>query len=791
MVDGVNFNPFTGKALSAEEIQQLDANKDGIVSYEELQDNMSWLVSQAPDDEGEVQIDDGVENNTGTETPEEPKEPAPELDSRGLGIYNAALNNGAERTADDAAELETFLTKVESQYIEKIIEEVGVEDDASNVITYLKNQKAEFLNEYLQDNPEGPYDMEAVSAAYIQAMDEAFTTRQEGVDAFNEEIETKKEAAGNFEVLYSDANNVGNYMDPDEYQALKDKAVDYIIGQLLSGEIDEEFLTALNPKYKNNINYINAYNAIQTMQAQTDPVKMKEYLEKAEEAIAKLIGPQNTDGSSYLTTAINTKHDNAEKAEQLEALQNLADQMAEKYSTQIDTRSDAGQKDLDDYTTRLNNAINEFLENYEGAGDIEEEFKKFFDEITAQYEIIEYDINSTTTRASDGDSLGYNNLVSQVESAGAYITDEEEQNIIDAATDLFMNTMVSGDDTSIVEEIYPNFESNPDYLEAKALFDGLATSATPKEDYEKIRELLNNMLKDYGVDNIVKGVKTNEAKNVNLSNDIAEGIWGYNSNDTYGGDDLIIPSFNVGDDGTITWTNSNDKGDIEKILQQLENRIKSEMKAQLGELYDEAQIEQFFDEAVLNNLMNLGTGKTAVYDGKNKFLQQIYNQANGSGNTVDVETFVNGIIAEFNDIATKGLKGENTNDSGTIDRKQTLKDSGAVDDYASGENRGGTHWSSGNAKTDVKNLAKSKLEMLRASLIAQAQTILGDNYIETDVSTMIDQAINETVDAYDYWDTKGGIRERYAFNANEMYDNFFDNFEDKLDKYKKEKEKEE
>ncbi len=787
MVDGVNFNPFTGKALSAEEIQQLDANKDGIVSYEELQDNMSWLASQAPDDEGEVQIDDGVENNTGTETPEEPKEPAPELDSRGLGIYNAALNNGAERTADDAAELETFLTKVESQYIEKIIEEAGVEDDASNVITYLRNQKAEFLNEYLQDNPEGPYDMEAVSAAYIQAMDEAFTTRQEGVDAFNEEIETKKEAAGNFEVLYSDANNVGNYMDPDEYQALKDKAVDYIIGQLLTGEIDEEFLTALNPKYKNNINYINAYNAIKTMQAQTDPAKMQEYLEKAEEAIAKLIGPQNTDGSSYLTTAINTKHDNAEKAEQLEALQNLADQMAEKYSTQIDTRSDAGQKDLDDYTTRLNNAINEFLENYEGTGDIEEEFKKFFDEITAQYEIIEYDINSTTTRASDGDSLGYNNLVSQVESAGAYITDEEEQNIIDAATDLFMNTMVSGDDTSIVEEIYPNFESNPDYLEAKALFDGLATSATPKEDYEKIRELLNNMLKDYGVDNIVNGVKSNEAKNVNLSpDDIAQGIWGYGTNDTYGGDNIIVPSFNIDENGTLTWTNSKDKGDIEKILQQLEDRIKAELKAQLGDMYDEAAIEQYFDDAVLETLIDLGTGKSQVYGGSG-FASSLFSKINGDGNSVTVEAFVDGIISNFNEIATKGLKGETGND-GTLDRTQVLKDSGAVDDYASGENKGSQYWKSSKAKDSAKNLAKSKLEMLRSALISQAQAILGDKYVASDVTTMIDQAINETVNSYEYWDTKGGARDKYAFNAKEMYDNFFDNFEEKLNKYKKEKE---
>ena len=55
MVDGVNFNPFTGKVLTAEEIQKLDENKDGIVSYEELNNNISWISSEQ-DAEGEVKL---------------------------------------------------------------------------------------------------------------------------------------------------------------------------------------------------------------------------------------------------------------------------------------------------------------------------------------------------------------------------------------------------------------------------------------------------------------------------------------------------------------------------------------------------------------------------------------------------------------------------------------------------------------------------------------------------------------------------------------------------------------
>ena len=119
-----------------------------------------------------------------------------------------------------------------------------------------------------------------------------------------------------------------------------------------------------------------------------------------------------------------------------------------------------------------------------------------------------------------------------------------------------------------------------------------------------------------------------------------------------------------------------------------------------------------------------------------------------------------------------------------------MKDSGAVDDYASGSISGGTHWKSGNAKNAVKDEARAQLEMLRAALISQSQSILGDKYIASDIETMIDQVITETVDSYNYQHKSVGIfgaRDKYSFAANELYDQFFDNFDEKLDKYKQDK----
>ena len=300
MVDSVYFNPFTGKVLTAEEIQKLDENRDGIVSSDELNKNMSWLAPEQ-DTEGEVQIDETSENNNPAQSHQ--------LDDRGNDIYNEALNNGAQSSADNREELEQYLTEIESRYIQRVLDESNMQGTAeeSGIITYLKNQKTEFLNEYFQDHPKGPYDMEEVAASYIKTMDTAFAQRQQDAEKFSQSIENMKDSSANFENLFSAANIAGDDMDAEEFQALKDQTVDYILGQMMNGEIDEDFLSAINPKFQDNINYINAANAIKTMQNQSDPAKKQEYLEKAKEEIAKLIGMQNVDGSSALVNAINSK----------------------------------------------------------------------------------------------------------------------------------------------------------------------------------------------------------------------------------------------------------------------------------------------------------------------------------------------------------------------------------------------------------------------------------------------------------------------------------------------------
>ena len=106
MVDGVNFNPFAPRAFNAEEIEKCDTNKDGVISYEEMEANASWLSTVAGvDDEGEVQIGEDDSSSQANAPQAAETEPAVVLSDNELKIYGAAVSNGVQSSADNAEQL--------------------------------------------------------------------------------------------------------------------------------------------------------------------------------------------------------------------------------------------------------------------------------------------------------------------------------------------------------------------------------------------------------------------------------------------------------------------------------------------------------------------------------------------------------------------------------------------------------------------------------------------------------------------------------------------------------------
>ena len=690
-------------------------------------------------------------------------------------------------SAEEKEELNGIIDEYIEEYIQNNPEMSQEEKNA--MIKYIKDAGNQFITTYQSTEP---YDTETVGEKLKAAIDSAIETRETAQAELEAEInEYTTNVEGNFENLYAITDEADDdYVTGKEFEEMKEAAAEYVTGMLLSGEIDEAFLNDLiGSEYTNNREYKNVMHLIESMNNTNDPEKKQEYLEQIKKEVEKMLGSQDEYGQSRLGTAVVNKQERDRKAELKAELSDLIENMVENYSNQyLHKKNENGiaieekptLEEVETYRTKMNNMLTAFIENYSGDGtDIETEFQRFVGEKYNELNQVNNEIENMIGLKNDlkqianiyGGSTAYTELKNAVDKAGYNITEEEKAKIIEEASALFIKAMYNGGEAeSIVGEIYPGYESDANYQEAMKLYNGLETSATPAEDFEKIKALIDfekikalitEMLNKAGVEQIISAVENEEKKNVNLSTDILEGIWGYNRNDTYGGDDLIIPAFEINSDGSVKWTDQNDVGDIERILSEVESRIKNALKEQLGDMYSEADVEKWLDKAVLEALAVMG-GTTSV----------------------KVSDFTNRILEEFNIIATRELKNTNSN---RVDRTQVLADAGALDDYRQGKVYGGSDMHNNDAKDKALRAARAKLEMLRSTLIEEAKRILGDDYNETEVSTIIDQSINDTVNSYGYdKHTEGffNLKENYSFNTVTLYNNFFNTFESMLMDYK-------
>lgn len=765
MVDGVNFNPFTKSVFTTEEISHCDTDGDGVISNEELQANATWLSTVAGvDDEGEVQIGDD-NSTTSANAPQSAKTGSSVvLSENELLIYGAAVSNGVQSSAEDANQLQQYMNTVIDSYIEQYMQKNPDLDQnqKTSLIAFIKTKGQEFVTNYTQNNTVVPYDTQTVAQSLIQTLDSAIQQRNDQSTEVNNQInDYKNNVDANYDKLSSTTNAADDdYVTSAEFQQMKEEAIAYLMGTMLNGAEDAEFLAGLNPNYKSDNNYKIAMAAINAINNETDPAKIQEYLAQAKNALSNLIGAQNVDGTSKLNNAVLGKDSAIEKAEVAEAkagytetLTDLVDSMIEAYSNESVRGKKLAHSEADValYESQLKAYMTEFINQYEGDGEnIEAEFKQYVQNLLNELEIVNSEIEYTN------DSKVYDKLVESINDAGTYVSEEEKAEIIANASDLFLKAMSTGEEDTALYEIYPNYKTDTNYVSALQLYQGLNTSVTPKEDLAKIKELLTTMLNSRGINNIINGVEIQESKNVNLEPGGAwlNGILGYNTDNTTSGDSINYFNFTTDQDGNIQWVNNEDRANNETIMNQLSERIHEKMKEQLGDMYDEDTINEYFKKAMQEALVSMGN------------LSQCK----------EVSDVVNAIVVKFNEIATNGLKGKQSNE---FSRTEVIIESGTAQNYSSA-----TTVRTFGSTSRTKASAKNQLEKLRAALINQAKAILGDDFNNSDINILIDDSINETVDAYKFLRT--GFH--YRYNCNTLYNNFFDIFEDKLDDYKKSKE---
>lgn len=728
-----NINLFLNK-LSVEEIAKLDTNKDGQISNEEAEGSLFQFKDRFSDAE--------YLSLTGSAKPVE-QQPAANVPT---------TSSEVPETAKNAVELRTYFTKMKDSFIETyvagLLESGELEESGKkSLIFYINTNARTYIEDYIKNNVKTPYDTSEVYAGFETYIAEKLEERKAAQAAVDTQLtDAVNNTDANYEKLTEATKKADTeYITSEEYAEIKGIATDYILGIMAGGLENDEFdafMSALNPEYKNDTNYKVAQKALELLQTETDPIKMQEIINNAKTAIGNLIGDMDEygDGTTPLSEAVKTRAkfiDNKKYSEQLDAY----------IDDSIEARTHEPNPELFDPEARLErlNALKTaFLSQYEGDGtDLETEFAAFVEKADKELENVYEKENALT----ESNTKNYEKIKETLEAAGQYANAEEKDAIFDAAADYVMANIVQGKVDSLLASINSQYVYFPQYIEAKSLLDNLKTSATPEADYTKAKELIKELLASQGVDKIEKFVEIEETKNVNLSvTEMTQGLWGYGTTETHGGDNLVGTHFTI-QNGKVVWTNDTDNKDINKMYDQLRQRIHTQMKEQLGDSYNAEEIDKYFDQAIVNVAMNL-ENPTGLHS---------------------IEELANNAVVHFNAIATAGIHGQETNKTSNnkIDMKKILTESGQIDNYCNGSIAKGKGWT-----LPLSLSIQVLLLKVPTAILNTIKTQLGDKFDEVEITRLLHQAVSETKNAVNK-ETNADVIYKYFFSSfNRLYEDY-------------------
>lgn len=728
-----NINLFLNK-LSVEEIAKLDTNKDGQISNEEAEGSLFQFKDRFSDTE--------YLSLTGSAKPVE-QQPAANVPT---------TSSEVPETAKNAVELRTYFTKMKDSFIETyvagLLESGELEESGKkSLIFYINTNARTYIEDYIKNNVKTPYDTSEVYAGFETYIAEKLEERKAAQAAVDTQLtDAVNNTDANYEKLTEATKKAdAEYITSEEYAEIKGIATDYILGIMAGGLENDEFdafMSALNPEYKNDTNYKVAQKALELLQTETDPIKMQEIINNAKTAIGNLIGDMDEygDGTTPLSEAVKTRAkfiDNKKYSEQLDAY----------IDDSIEARTHEPNPELFDPEARLErlNALKTaFLSQYEGDGtDLETEFAAFVEKSDKELE----NVYAKEGVLTESDTKNYEKIKETLEAAGQYANAEEKDAIFDAAADYVMANIVQGKVDSLLASINSQYVYFPQYIEAKSLLDNLKTSATPEADYTKAKELIKELLASQGVDKIEKFVEIEETKNVNLSvTEMTQGLWGYGTTETHGGDNLVGTHFTI-QNGKVVWTNDTDNKDINKMYDQLRQRIHTQMKEQLGDSYNAEEIDKYFDQAIVNVAMNL-ENPTGLHS---------------------IEELANNAVVHFNAIATAGIHGQETNKTSNnkIDMKKILTESGQIDNYCNGSIAKGKGWT-----LPLSLSIQVLLLKVPTAILNTIKTQLGDKFDEVEITRLLHQAVSETKNAVNK-ETNADVIYKYFFSSfNRLYEDY-------------------
>lgn len=706
--------------------------------------------------------------------------------------YAQQKENQRNAAMDDVDAVNDDRTEAYADELEAQVEagELTQEEAEAKLAEYQKKLE-NIKNAYLDQESYGS-DVQAEYNAFIDKAAEEYET-------VSEEIAEKSDTETTYQTLKDELEQAGMYADSEETEVIMDATKDFVVSAMLKGE-ESAILSSVMPGYTNNANYKEAKALLDGLASSATP--QADY-EKAMQLVEEMLSDLDADVDAVKAgvEAEETRRAEALKAENMEkyttTLTGTVDELVEEYSNSDEVTGvaeedkDVAKAKVEKYETKMNAALDAFLAQYTGDGtDIETEFKNYIADIEAQYEAVQDEIDDITTDTVERKFLfiKYNRtvdvdldeeLLQEIEDAGLSISDAEQDDINNAAVNYVIGQVTREDgDTTLVENLYSGVSGNEKYKEAISLLENLEGSITPKDDFEKAKALLEEAFAEvYNEDTMQDAAAVEESKNVNLQpGELTQGIWGYERNDTYAGDngakdDLVIPTYNI-QDGKIVWTNSNDKADIEKSFTQLRERIHEQMQTQLGELYIAEDIDAYLDQAIYNMALDI----------ENPFVSN------------SVKSIIDATLKEFNKIATAGLHGEETEiQEAGLNKSVILSNAGKAEDYNTGAvNCSDRRKNWNNALDDYNNNATSRLNSIKDATIEAIKAQLGDAYVDADIQNMINNVISATVNecpkndvAADDWFFGTIEYWNWQYNTQDLYNLFFDKLNTSLEEYKK------
>ena len=562
MVEKINLNPFTNQSLTAEQIAELDSNNDGIVSDLEITLKWDWLKEQSSDAESELNC-----NST---------------------ILNVTVEN-KEGFLEQAAIMFDLYT--ENYFANNLS---ITEADRERIMSLMTTNYNEFITSYLTENTTGPYNMAEISTLFGQKMNEKLQANTNAINSVNSQINnyTKKlneNKSTMMSMAYTASRN--NYITEAEWNKVKSNMVSYIIGMLMTDNIDEDFLKQLNSKYTKDSDYKEAIKLIKELKNSNDPIKMQELLSQIQEKITSFV--TNVGKEKAIDCVNEYACSEGEKAIE-EILNTYIDKYLEEMLTEQMTENEkAMAKEF------VENCKEKYLSQIVENGTFDtisqdQLISGFTDYITTQ-SVKNIEIKTDLYTQSTEIDKAYETLIKTNDQAkeNGFIAEDERKNIALAAKIFIQNQLLSG--MQNIELLEKLGESS-----AVTKMRTLVTQIWKEQDPDKLAELqkqldelISSTLDKHTGDELVASIEhLKPVEIVGLTKDKAA----HNS--------TIATEYAAGASRSTSRGKQNESRlkEIQEMaradLNAYAEALKAELKAELGSAYDEAEIQKYINDAI-------------------------------------------------------------------------------------------------------------------------------------------------------------------------------------------------